>query len=59
MITHIDVHLQSGDVSINLLIVILLYVSTASVVIVINAICDMPGQEFSFCERLYIYNTYL
>ena len=26
--------------------------------IVIIAICDMPRQEFSLCERVYIHNTY-
>ena len=25
----------------------------------IIAICDMPRQEFSLCERVYIYNTYV
>ena len=29
-----------------------------SVVIVIIAICDMPRQEFSLCEHMYIHNTY-
>ena len=46
MVTHLDVHLRSGDVSVYLL-QLLLYVSAVSVVIVINAICDMPRQEFS------------
>ena len=23
------------------------------------AICDMPRQEFSLCERVYIHNTYM
>ena len=27
--------------------------------IVIIAICDMLRQEFSFCERVYIHNTYM
>ena len=27
--------------------------------IVIINICDMPRQEFSLCERLYIHNTYM
>ena len=27
--------------------------------IVITAICDMPRQEFSLCERVYIHNTYM
>ena len=31
----------------------------ASVVIVITVICDMPRQEFSLCERVYIHNTYM
>ena len=30
-----------------------------SVVIVIIVICDMPRQEFSLCERMYIQNTYM
>ena len=42
---HVDVHLR-------LLILII-------VVIVIIAICDMPRQEFSLCERVYIHNTYM
>ena len=25
----------------------------------IIAICDMPRQEFSLCERVYIHNTYM
>ena len=37
---------------------LLLYVSAVSVVIVIIAVCDMPRQEFSLCERVYIHNTY-
>ena len=37
----------------------MLYVSALSVVIVIIAICDMPRQEFSLCERVYIQNTYM
>ena len=27
--------------------------------IVIIAICDMPRQELSLCERVYIHNTYM
>ena len=27
--------------------------------IVIIAICDMPRQEFSLCECVYIHNTYM
>ena len=34
----------------------MLYVSAVSVVIVIIVICDMPRQEFSLCERVYIHN---
>ena len=34
----------------------MLDVSAVSVVI---AICDMPRQEFSLCERVYIHNTYM
>ena len=37
----------------------MLYVSALSVVIVIIAICDMPRQEFSLCELVYIQNTYM
>ena len=37
----------------------MLYVSALSVVIVIIAICGMPRQEFSLCERVYIQNTYM
>ena len=36
----------------------MLDVSAESVVIVIIAICDMPRQEFSLCERVYIHNMY-
>ena len=32
------------------------YVSTVRVIIVI---CDMPRQEFSLCEHVYIHNTYM
>ena len=56
MVVRIDIHLQSGDVSVYWLR-LLLYISAVSVVIVIIAICDMPGQEFSLCERVYIHNT--
>ena len=35
----------------------MLDISALSVVIVIIAICDMPRQEFSLCERVYIHNT--
>ena len=58
MVTRIDVHLQSGNISIYWLW-LLLDVSAASVVIVIIAICDMPRQEFSLCERVYIQNAYM
>ena len=37
----------------------MLDVSAISVVIVITAICDIPRQEFSLCERVYIHNTYM
>ena len=57
MVTRVDVHLQSEDISIYWLW-LLLYVSAVSVMIVITAICDMPRQEFSLCERVYIQNTY-
>ena len=56
MVTCIDVHLQSGNISVYWLW-ILLYVSAVSVVIVIIAICDMPRQEFSLFERVYIHST--
>ena len=55
MVMHINVHLQSGKISVYWLW-LLLYVSAVSVVIVIIAICDMPRQEFSLCERVYIHN---
>ena len=53
MVTRIDVHLQSENVSVYWLW-LLLDVSAVSVVIVIIAICDMPRQEFPLCERVYI-----
>ena len=37
----------------------MLDVSAVSVVIVIIEICDMPRQEFSLCERVYIHNMYM
>ena len=37
----------------------MLDISVVSVVIVIIAIHDMPRQEFSLCERVYIHNTYM
>ena len=57
IVTRIDVHLQNGDVSVYSLW--LLDISAVSVVIVIIAICDMPRQEFSLRERVYIHNTYM
>ena len=57
MVTRIDVHLQSRNISIYWLW-LLLYISAVSVVIEIIAICDMPRQEFSFFERVYIHNMY-
>ena len=54
----IDIHLQSGNISVFWLWV-LLDVSAVSVLIVIIVICDMPRQEFSLCERVYIHNTYM
>ena len=41
------------------MITVLLEVSALSVVIVIIAIYDMPRQEFSMCECVYIHNTYM
>ena len=58
MVTRIDVHLQSGNVSVYWLW-LLLDVSAVSVVILIIAICDMRRQEFSLRERVYIHNTYM
>ena len=58
MVTRIDVHFESGNISIYWLW-LLLHVSAVIVVIVIIAICDMPRQEFSLCERVYIHNTYI
>ena len=49
--------MQSGNVSVYLFW-FLLDVSAVSVVTVIIAICDMPRQEFSMCERVHIQNTY-
>ena len=57
MVTRIDVHVQNGDVSVYWLW--LLDISAVSVVIVIIAICDMPRQEFSLREHVYIQNTYM
>ena len=37
----------------------MLDISAVRVVIVIIAICDMPRQEFSLCELVYIHNTYM
>ena len=54
----IDIHLQSGDVSVYWLW-LLLDVSAVSVVIVIIAICDMPRQEFSLCVRVFIHDMYI
>ena len=47
---------SSGDVSVYWLW-LLLDISALSVVIVIIAIWDMPKQEFSLRERVYIHNT--
>ena len=58
MATRIDVHLQSGDVSVYWLW-LLLDVSAVSIVIVILVICDMPKQEFSLSERVDIHNTHI
>ena len=58
LVTRIDVHLQSGDVSVYWLW-LFLYVSAVSVVIVIIVIFEMLRQEFSLFERLYIHNTYI
>ena len=58
MVMRIDVHLQSGDVSVYWLW-LLLDVSAVSVVIVVIAICDMPRQEFSLSGGVYIHNTYM
>ena len=58
MVTRIEEHLQSGNISIYLLW-LLFDVSAVSVVIVIIAICDMSRQEFSLCERVYIHYTYM
>ena len=53
-----DVHLQSEDVSVYWLW-LLLYVSALTIVIVIIVICDMPRQEFSLREYVYIKNMYM
>ena len=57
MVMRIDVHLQSRDISVYCLR-LLLDISAVSVVIVIIAICDMPRQKFSLFEHVYIHNTY-
>ena len=57
MVTLIDVHFQGAN-GIVYWLWLLLYVSAVSVVIVIIAICDMPREEFSLWERVYIQNTY-
>ena len=57
MVTRIDVHLQSGNISVYWLW-LLLHVSAVSVVIVIIVICNIPRQEFSLFERVYNHNTY-
>ena len=54
----IDLCLQNGDVSVYWLW-LLLDISAVSVVIVIIAICDMPRQELSMREHVYIQNTYM
>ena len=54
MVTRINVNLQSGNFSVYWLW-LLLDVSAVNVMIVI---CDVPRQEFSLCERVYIHNTY-
>ena len=58
MVTRIDVHLQSGNVGVYWLW-LLLDVSAVSVVMVIIVIFDKCKQEFSLCERVYIHNTYM
>ena len=58
MATQIEVHLQSGIVS-DYWWWLLLDISAVSVVIVIIAICDMPRQEFSLYDCVYIHNTYM
>ena len=58
MVTCIDIHSQSRNVSIYWLW-LLLDVSAVSVVIVIIEVCDMPRQGFSLCEHVYIHNTYM
>ena len=55
---HIDVHLQNRDVSIYWLW-LLLDISALSVVIVNIAICDVPRQEFSLRECVYIHSMYM
>ena len=54
----IDLHLQSGNIIVYWLW-LLLDVCAVSVVTVIIAVCDMPKQEFSLCEHVYIHNTYV
>ena len=58
VVSRIDVHLHSREVSVHWLW-LLLDISAVGVVIVIIAICDMPRQDFSLRECVYIYNTYM
>ena len=55
MVMRIDIHLQSRNVSVYWLWLLL----DVSVVILVIAICDMPRQEFSLCEHVYIHYTYM
>ena len=55
---HINVYLQTRDDSIYWLW-LLLDINAVSVVIVIIAICEVPRQEFSLREHVYIHNTYM
>ena len=54
----IDIHLQSRNISFYWLW-LWLDVSAVSVVIMIIVICDMPRQEFSLWEGVYIHNKYM
>ena len=58
LVARIEVHLYSADISVCWLW-LLLDISAVSVVIVIIAICDMPRQDFSLRERVYIHNIYM
>ena len=58
MAMRINIHLQSRDVSVYW-VWLLLDISAVRVVIVIIAICDMPRQEISLFECVYSQYKYI